>query len=209
MQKILILLIKLTLLLIGQTIAFNYLLQFDLILEEYLKNTQNSDDIHQFITLKNKWTWLSYSLTPITILFKVAIISSTIYIGAQLAKKKILYRQIMYIVLKAEYIFILVGILKIIWFYFFQTVFTFKDLQYLYPLSALNITGYESINPWFIYPLQVLNLFELAYWFILAFLLGKELKTNMDESFKIVASSYGPALLIWVVAVMFFTLNYS
>jgi hypothetical protein len=31
----------------------------------------------------------------------------------------------------------------------------------------------------------------------------------MDRGLKIVASSYGRALLLWVVVIMFFTLNYS
>ncbi len=65
------------------------------------------------------------------------------------------------------------------------------------------------MQPWFIYPFQVFNLFELAYWFILAYLIGKELNENTDKGFSIVASSYGVSLLIWVVGVMFFTLNMS
>lgn len=76
-------------------------------------------------------------------------------------------------------------------------------------MSALNIIGYEGLQPWFIYPFQVLNLFELAYWVILAYLIGKELNENTDKGMSIVVSSYGVSLLIWVVGVMFFTLNIS
>ena len=99
--------------------------------------------------------------------------------------------------------FLLVGIAKIIWFYFFQTNYTLKDIQYFYPLSALNIVDYKGLEPWFIYPFQTLNLFELAYWLILAFYIGKATETNMDNGLKIVASSYGSALLLWVITVMF------
>ena len=69
--------------------------------------------------------------------------------------------------------------------------------------------GYQGLEAWFIYPFQVLNLFELAYWLILAFYIGKATKTNMDNGLKIVASSYGLALFLWVAVIMFFTLNYS
>ena len=55
----------------------------------------------------------------------------------------------------------------------------------------------------------MLNLLEVAYWFILAYLIGKELNENIDKGFLIVASSYGVALLIWIVGVMFLTLNMS
>jgi hypothetical protein len=69
--------------------------------------------------------------------------------------------------------------------------------------------GYKGLEAWFVYPFQVLNLFEIAYWLLLAYLLGKALQTHTDEGLKIVAASYGSALLLWVVAVMFFVLNYS
>jgi len=104
---------------------------------------------------------------------------------------------------------LLVIIFKTAWFYFFQTDYNLEDLQYFYPLSALNIVGYEGLQPWFIYPVQVFNLFELAYWVILAYLIDKELNENTVKGMSIVASSYGVSLLIWVVGVMFFTLNMS
>lgn len=105
----------------------------------------------------------------------------------------------------------MVIVFKTVWFYFFQADYNLEDLQYFYPLSALNIIGYEGLQPWFIYPFQVLNLFELAYWLILAYLIDKELGIDKkkDTGIKIVASSYGVSLLIWVVGIMFFTLNMS
>jgi hypothetical protein len=69
--------------------------------------------------------------------------------------------------------------------------------------------GNKDLEPWFIYPFQTLNLFELVYWLILSFYIGKATQTSMDKGLKIVAYSYGSALLLWVVTIMFFTLNYS
>jgi hypothetical protein len=147
---------------------------------------------------------------------KTTIISSVLYTGAFFySKSKVTFKQLLNAVIKAEFVFLLVGIAKIIWFYFFQTNYTLEDLQYFYPLSALNIVGYKGLESWFIYPLQVLNLFELAYWLLLSYFVGKLAFTEkdkgkpMDLGFKIVTSSYGSALLLWVVVVMFFTLNYS
>ncbi|HXJ98697.1 MAG TPA: hypothetical protein VNJ50_07610 [Gelidibacter sp.] len=137
------------------------------------------------------------------------IITSILDLGCFLFNKKIKYKELFNIVVKAEFIFILVIIVKTAWFYFFQTNYTLEDLQFFYPLSALSLIGHEGLQPWFVYPFQVLNLFELAYWFILAFLLGKELKSTTDKGLSIVASSYGVGLLIWVVGVMFSTLNMS
>ena len=107
------------------------------------------------------------------------------------------------------FIFLLVPILKIIWFYFFQTNYTLEDIQYFYPLSALNIIGYAGLEPWLIYPLQILNLFELAYIIYLAYQIGKVTSTNTDTGFKIMMYSYVPTLLLWVCVVMFLTLSMS
>ena len=125
------------------------------------------------------------------------------------SKIPITFKQLWGFVITAEFIFLLIPIFKIIWFYFFQTNYTLEDLQFFYPLSAINIVGYEDLEPWLIYPFQVLNFFELAYWLILAYFIGKAIETTMDHGLKIVASSYGSALLLWVVVIMFFTLNYS
>jgi hypothetical protein len=131
------------------------------------------------------------------------------------SKAKVTLKQLWDVTVKTEYVFLLVGIAKIIWFYVFQTNYTLEDLQFFYPLSALNLIGYKSLETYFIYPLQVLNLFELAYILLLSYYVGKLAFTPkdkglpMDFGLKIVVSSYVPALFLWVAIVMFFTLNYS
>jgi hypothetical protein len=152
---------------------------------------------------------VTFIIIPITLLLKTSIIAAILDIGCFFFSKEIKYKRLFNIVVKAEFIFLLVIVFKTAWFYFFKTEYNLEDLQNFYPLSALNIIGYEGLQPWFIYPFQVLNLFELAYWFNLAYLIGKELNENTDKGFSIVASSYGVSLLIWVVGVMFFTLNIS
>ena len=172
--------------------------------------------IISLLDFQKKWEWVSYSLLILFLIIKTTIIASVLYIGTFFySKAKVTFKQLFNAVVKAEFVFLGVGVLKIVWFYFFQTNYTLEDLQYFYPLSALNIVGYKGLDNWFIYPLQTLNLFELAYWLLLAYFIGKLAFTEkdkgkpMDLGFKIVASSYGSALLLWVVVVMFFTLNYS
>ena len=182
----------------------------------FLSEKLSLKQIEDFLTFQKKWQWVSYLTIPILLLIKTTLISSVLYAGAFFySKASITFKQLFDAVIKAEFVFVGVGVLKIVWFYFFQTNYTLEDLQYFYPLSALNIVGYKGLEAWFIYPLQVLNLFELAYWLLLAYFIGKLAFTEkdkgkpMDLGFKIVASSYGSALLLWVVVVMFFTLNYS
>lgn len=197
-------------------VLIKILLDYDKIIYLSLSEKFSINVAQEVLTLQKKWEWVSYVLIPFVTIIKITLISSVLYIGTFFYSKiKVTFKQLFDAVVKAEFLFLGVGVLKIIWFYFFQTSYTLEDLQYFYPLSALNIVGYKGIDAWFIYPLQVLNLFELAYWLLLAYFIGKMAFTEkdkgkpMDLGFKIVASSYGSALLLWVAVVMFFTLNYS
>ena len=190
----------------------------DLLYQSYSEKL-TTVQIEKVFAFQEKWRWISYALVPLLLLLKISLIASVLYIGTFFySKVKVTFKQLFNAVVKAEFVFLGVGVLKIIWFYFFQTNYTLEDLQYFYPLSALNIVGYKGLDNWFIYPLQTLNLFELAYWFLLAYYVGKiasptknkeENNYPIDFGLKIVASSYGSALLLWIVVVMFFTLNYS
>ena len=180
----------------------------DELISEYFSNSISTDQLIKILELNQKWQWLGYVLLPVILLLKIAVISSVLYMGTFFFEKKIAYKRLFTIVTKAEFIFVLVALVKLLWFVF-QDDYTLQDVQSFYPLSALSVVGYQELQPWFVYPFQTLNLFELAYWIILAWLIGKEIQSTTDKALKIVASSYGSALLIWVVAVMFFTLNVS
>lgn len=180
----------------------------DLVISSLAEQLTN-EQINEIIGIQEKWEWLGFIIIPIILLLKISIIAAIIDAGCFFFDKEIKYKKLFKIVTKAEFVFLGVIIFKTIWFYVFQQDYTLEELQNFYPLSALNIVGYEGLKAWFVYPFQILNFFELAYWFALAYLLGKELNVTTDKGFSIVASSYGVSLLIWVVGVMFFTLNMS
>ena len=191
------------------SILSQHLLDIDILVINSLAEQLTTEQIKIIINIQEKWQWLGHLLIPLLLLLKTAIIATILDLGCFLFGKEIKYKKLFNLVVKAEFIFLLVILVKTAWFYFFQTNYSLEDLQYFYPLSALSIIGYEGLQPWFVYPFQVLNLFELAYWFILTYLLGKELESTTDKGLSIVASSYGVGLLIWVVGVMFLTLNMS
>jgi hypothetical protein len=209
----------LSILFIFNTYVIKYLLDIDNLVYNSLAEKLTNNQINEILNIQKKWQWTTYVIIPIFLFIKTILVSSIIYIGAFFySKVKVTFKQLWYIVVKSEFVFLLVGFAKIIWFCFFQINFTLEDIQNFYPLSALNIVGYRGLDAWFIYPLQTLNLFEFIYWFLLSFYIGKitsptksleQNKYPIDFGLKIVASSYGSALLLWVVVVMFFTLNYS
>ena len=180
----------------------------DLVLQS-LTERISKEQIETIIDSQSDWKILQYIIISLLILLKVLIVSAILDIGCFFFNKKISYKELFSIVVKAEFLFLLVIISKTIWFYYFQPNFTLEDFQYFYPFSALNIIGYQNLETWFIYPFQVFNLFEIAYWFILAYLIGKKINSTTEKGLSIVASSYGVGLLIWVVGVMFLTLNIS
>lgn len=110
-----------------------------------------------------------------------------------------------------EVIFIVSGFYKFVNFYWIDTSYTLEDLQTYYPISLLNLKDNISTEKWLAYPLQVINLFELFYWFILAWGVREILdeKISYLKSFGLVAITYGIGLFFWVGIVCFIILNTS
>ncbi len=208
-NKIAILLV-ISLLLILLSEITNYLLDYNKLIYDSLAEKLTSYQLEGVFDFKNKWQWVTYILITILLFFKSLLISSVLYISVFFKSKvNVEFKQILDVTIKAELVFVFIPIIKIIWFYFIQTNYSLEDIQYFFPLSALNIFDYKELESWLIYPLQTLNVFELAYIIILSYQLGTLTNTNADTGLKIVASSYLPALLLWVTVVMFFTLNFS
>ncbi|MFV8351433.1 hypothetical protein [Flavobacterium sp. XS2P14] len=181
-------------------------------LKDLLYNSFNEQltkkQIENAFEFQEKWHWVGYLIVPLVTIIKTSLIAGTLYMGTFFYSKIVVsFKKLWGIVLSAEFVFLLVPVFKMIWFYYFKTSYKLEDIQYFYPLSALNIVGLKGLEPWFIYPFQTLNLFEITYWLILAYHIGKATQTNMDDGLKIVLYSYGLALLLWVVTVMFITLN--
>ena len=174
-------------------------------LSEQLTATQ----VENLLNVQQKWQWVGYGFIPLLLLIKMSVTALALSIACMLTDRQVPYKRFFVIVAEAEIIFLLVPIYKIVWFYFFQPQYTLEDIQFFYPLSLLNLTDYKQIEQWYVYPLQVANLFEVGYWLLLTYLLGKILKISFKERFYFIASSYGILLLLWIVVVMFFTLNYS
>lgn len=188
----------------------NSLLNVEELYYHSLSANLTAEQIEKTFEVQKKIQWLYYIIVPIATLIKTLIISGILFTGLMISSRsKIPFNKVWLSVLKADFIFILAGICKIAWFSFFQTDYSLKDLQYFYPLSALNIIGYQDLEIWYVYPLQTVNLFEFSYILFLALGIGRLAHADSDQGLRIVASSYVPALLLWISAVMFLTLNYS
>ena len=184
-------------------------LDIERLLIDTLYEQFSSDQVNRILSFNRKWEWVSYLLLPLILLLKISLIAKILDAGIFFIDREISYGKLFSLVLRAEFIFLGIPVAKFLWFYCIQTDFDLIDLQTFYPLSILNFFDVDNIEQWFIYSFQILNLFEIVYWLVLAYGIKKMLKIPYYQAFNSVMLSYGICLFIWIVAVMFFYLNMS
>jgi hypothetical protein len=166
-----------------------------------------AEKIDGLIEQTQKWSWLGYVIVPIIYFFKFSLIALILLTGFFFINKTVSFSVLFKAVMLAELPFLFLPLIKLFWFLFVQTNYTFNDLQYFYPLSALQLFDVKSLAIWQIYPLQLLNVFEMVYWGLLAYWLKRLLNITLTKSMEMVIASYGTGLLLWVVFITFLSLN--
>lgn len=191
-------------------VAGKYLLNLDSVLYHSLEETYTYEQINEMIAQSSKWEWIGYCFIPVICAIKCSFVALCLGLGVLVITDRFNFRKMFNVAIKAEVIFLIPVLAKLLWFIFIKTDFGLKEFQYFYPLSLLNIFDYTSTEPWLIYPLQVFNLFEITYWVLLAYLMAKELpEFDIHRSFAVVMTSYGIGLATWVALVAFLTLTYT
>ena len=198
-----VILTELTMILTKSTLYVDKLF-YDSLLEQ-----MSYDKIQELSQESQKWAWLSYALIPVIYLIKFSLVSTCLYTGAFFSNKRLKFSELFLVAIKAETVFIFLSLFKIIWFSIFKTDYTYLDFTTFSPMSLLSIVGMESVDKIWHYPLQVFSLFEIIYWFVLAFGVKELLEKDLAPSFKLVLSSYGLGLLSWIVVIMFITATLS
>lgn len=181
----------------------------DIAIVDFYYDQLSMNQIESLIQNMRKYQWLGYTLIPIIYFIKISLITLCVYTGILLANIKSLgFSGIFSAVVLADILFLIPGVVKIFWFSF-QPDYTLEDLQYFMPGSLLNLFNPKEIEPWLVYPLQSINVWEVAFWFALAYELKAYFQDDFAKSFGTVMASYGSGLVIWIVFVVFLTLNFS
>jgi len=181
----------------------------DTLLYNFYSDIISYEKIQKLMEQGRKWEWLGYILIPVLYFIKFSLVALCLSLGLFFLNFPSRFKKLFELAIKAELVFIVAGLFKILWFIYVKPDYTFLDLQYFSPLSLQNLVSIPQSNIWLLYPLQAINLFEIVYWFMLAWGLKEIIQKNMNESFKIVALSYGSGLIIWIAFVVFLTLNNS
>jgi hypothetical protein len=195
------------------TFAVQYLFFTDTLLQQTFGGQLAFERVSDMVALSKKWQWVGYLSIPVVVLLRVFYTSVFIYTGLFFADIATGFGRIFKIALWADFAFVLSGFSKLVMLLFFKEVSTLHDLQFQ-PLSVLELTARASTDAIFIYPLSLLNLFELGYFIVLAWLLKDLLSEEQPEipigygkTFRLVGLSYGSGLILWVITVMFISIN--
>ena len=180
---------------------------------DYLANKYPSSVVQNYMESQKKWWWVSYAVTPVLIGIKVLLVAFCLNFVKIISEKleDVKFRDILTVVLIAEFVFVIAGFYKFFNFYLIDTDYTLETLQTYYPLSLINYKEAISTEKWLAYPLQLLNVFELMYWGVLAWGIWQlaDKKISYQRSLGYVALTYGVGLLFWVGVVCFLILSVS
>jgi len=195
------------------TFAVQYLFFTDTLLHQTFGGQLAFERVSAMVSLSKKWQWVGYVAIPVVVLLRVFYTSVFIYTGLYFADIATGFGRIFKVALWADSVFVLSGVAKLVILLFFKEVSTLHDLQFQ-PLSVLELTDQATIDAIFIYPLSLLNLFELGYFIVLAWLLRDmlnaeqpEIRVRFGNTIRLVTLSYGSGLLLWVIVVMFISIN--
>jgi hypothetical protein len=156
-------------------------------------------------------SWMNYVFIPVMLMIKFTLVSIVLYIGVFFfdLHDKISFGKIFRIVIACEIVFVFAGFIKFLWFYLFAGNYDLNDISFFYPLSLINLFKISEVNKIWIFPLQSVNVFQVFYILSLSYGLNKSGKMGKTQSDKVVIYSYMPALLFWVVLIMFISIDSS
>lgn len=199
-----IVLANLLILLASQTTLINEIVFFNTFSEQ-LTYDRSMELFHKM----RSFAWVSYVVTPLMLLIKFSALSVLIYIGIFFSDlhKEISLGKIFKVVMLSELVFITASIIKLLWFIFFAGNYTLDDMKFFYPLSLINFFSKAEVAPYWVHPLQTVNLFQLVYIFFLAMGLSRISSIKREAADKVVLATYVPGILVWVALIMFLSID--
>jgi len=143
---------------------------------------------------------------PLVYLWKFTVIAFVIWIGCFMFGYRITYTQCWGVVIGAEYIFLIPEILKIVWFMVVETDPTYRDISGFYPFSLIHFVDFDTLDKRWAYPLRALNIFEIAYWFLLVEGIHHYARKDKKYVWIIVICSYVLIFFLWL---LFYSIVYK
>lgn len=156
-------------------------------------------------------SWATYLFYPLILIVKFSVLSLVIYTGFFLSNQQdeVTLGMIFTTVVASEVIIVIASLTKFLWFAFFAGNYTLNDMNFFYPLSLINLFRQNEVAAYWVYPLQSVNLFQMAYILMLAIGIGKVSSVKREKADIIILLTYVSALILWIAFIMFITIDIS
>jgi hypothetical protein len=187
---------------------FNSLILNESFFYTSLGNQMSLKRIEDFIINTKNYRWVSFLIMPIYLVLVFYLVSLIVYTGVRFFEINIAFKNCFKIILIAETIPLISSISKTLYFYIYPPS-NFVVLQNFNPLGLSSLISTDSIPKYVLYPIQQLNLFEVGYWFLLAYGIKSLGNVDFKKALKITSLSYGVGLLIWCIFIVFLQLQFS
>jgi hypothetical protein len=193
-------------------VVLNYLVQSTLITESVFINTytetMDSDRISELFRNMKHYQLIAYVLVPVLLIIKVGFNTFALTVRTLLSEGEFSFHGNFNVCLKAELAFTAMLLVKTIWLLFFSKVETVGDINFI-PLSAAGLWHAKNLPKWAVYPLETLNLWELAYCYIGSMLFATQYKLSMKKAAGIFCSGYLGGTLVIIIISIFLAITFS
>jgi len=191
------------------SLIYNHVFMTETYFSQWYEGVFTQTQIQNSLSVFKKWEWAIVLLNVLLIIIKITCVATCLYLGLFFfSNQNHTYIISFNIALKSEIVFVAYYIVRLLWFIFIRVPESMEDMQ-VAPLSIMHFFDINFIEPWLLYPLNTLNLFEVLYFWMLSALMAVAIQVKFRKAFEIVFISYGAGLLLLMVAQMFLILNNS
>jgi hypothetical protein len=173
---------------------------------ETLGEKLSINTIDKILHFQDKWSFVGYFFMPIILIIKYFLITFCLEIGLSLSGYNIGYKKLLPVVIISDIVFLL-GIVINTTVFLFLDVNTLIRYQTISSYSIGSLLNIKEMDPWLIYPLQNINIFEIFYCILLSIGISFLIKADFRKSLKLTVGSYGIGLAVWFAFVMFLLLR--
>lgn len=158
----------------------------------------------QLLERWQKIRWLAFVLAPVLLLLRLSLVSLCLFVGgfffADMAGKK--YLDWWGVALNAQIVLLLYSVLLCV----INLAFGANESLVVTKYTSLLFLSRDNLEQWIRIPLSAINVFELAYWIVMAILTSCLTGVKLGQSLKFVLSTYGVGYLFYIVLLMFLVL---
>ncbi|HEY6901640.1 MAG TPA: hypothetical protein VI233_13390, partial [Puia sp.] len=140
---------------------------------------------------------------------KMTCVTFCLLTGLLLTSQKLPLRSLFKIVLIAESAFVVSALIRLLLLAFAIHVQSLGQYMSFAPLSVYSFFNPASIPNWMTYPLQTLDIFQVAYVFLLAYGLHYYMDLPLKKTLGLVLGSYGLGLFCCMIGFAFISVSFN